>query len=181
MQSDNKVMGREVYSNGKLPVLTSKSRKKIKSQQVDFNPIEKKNSMSMDVSKMISSNQGHVSKKKSTRYQSVQLSAMDQRILVLYNSKLKRTLNLLEIKNPSTGNSPERLHAAIHIQRIYRGCRTRKELESFNGPRNQTLALKIQCVFRGFIGKKKAKFIRAYIAHRAALKIQSIMRSFIAK
>ncbi|OQS00563.1 hypothetical protein ACHHYP_03387 [Achlya hypogyna] len=86
------------------------------------------------------------------------LSAMDQRILVLFNSKLQRTnQDLWRLHNtPVTRVPAEKHHAAVVIQRMYRGYRERVAVFAFFGPLNQQKALLIQRHYRGFVGRRRA-------------------------
>ncbi|KAF0702879.1 hypothetical protein AaE_015653 [Aphanomyces astaci] len=119
----------------------------------------------------------------------VQLSALDQRILVLYNSKLRRhTMASLLQDDPSTplasttaAHSAEAHHAALAIQRLIRGHLCRIAIHAFFGPINQHNALLIQRHFRGHRGRQRVDRIRARRVFVHARKIQAWVRGVLTR
>ncbi|KAF1330143.1 hypothetical protein FI667_g5443, partial [Globisporangium splendens] len=109
------------------------------------------------------------------------LSPMDEQILILYHSSLKRSWAAQNAQNELTEVAfrqygYEANYAATQIQRIVRGVATRAQLESFNGPKNRRAArymqyafrwlLVCQRVFRRLQRKKHAKAVRIQAWYR---------------
>jgi hypothetical protein len=83
------------------------------------------------------------------------LPALDERVLILYHSSLKRTWKLqqeqLHIDLPSsllTQYGHEAIYAATQIQKLVRGVAARKEWRAFYCLRNQNAAARIQFALR---------------------------------
>ncbi|ETV92740.1 hypothetical protein H310_12973 [Aphanomyces invadans] len=115
----------------------------------------------------------------------VQLSSLDQRVLVLYNSKRRRQAMALRQTDSSLSSSPaacaEAHHAARTIQRVVRGHRCRRALHAFFGPINQQKALLIQRIFRGHCGRQRIHQLRARQAFLQARKIQAWVRGVLTR
>ncbi|KDO29559.1 hypothetical protein SPRG_05515 [Saprolegnia parasitica CBS 223.65] len=112
-----------------------------------------------------------------------QLSTMDQRILVLFNSKLQRMNQDLYRRQFTQETRPpaEMHHAAIVLQRLYRGHRDRTMVFAFFGPRNQQKALLIQRIYRGHRGRCRAKAAWARFWFLHAQRLQAWIRGFLAR
>ncbi|EQC38793.1 hypothetical protein SDRG_03752 [Saprolegnia diclina VS20] len=112
-----------------------------------------------------------------------QLSTMDQRILVLFNSKLQRmNQELYRLQSTHTARPPAEMHhAAIVLQRVYRGHRDRTLVFAFFGPRNQQKALLIQRIYRGHRGRCRAKAAWATFWFLHAQRLQAWIRGLFAR
>ncbi|KAH9128119.1 hypothetical protein AeMF1_001672 [Aphanomyces euteiches] len=111
----------------------------------------------------------------------VALSTLDQRILVLYNSKLSRELSTVSPPPPSSSWPPEATHAAQTIQRVLRGHWCRRAIFAFFGPVNQQKALTIQRVYRGHTARVLVSRRRQQIARDAAIRLQAWIRGVLAR
>lgn len=95
-----------------------------------------------------------------------QLSALDERVLILYHSTLKygRSSDRQANEHAASGSAPkiygpEATYAAVKIQKVARGLLTRRQLAEFHGPKNQHAASIIQFAYRRALTRRR-------IAHR---------------
>ncbi|KAF0719266.1 Aste57867_1152 [Aphanomyces stellatus] len=133
---------------------------------------------------------GHPRRKKrpaaATFVQPMQLTALDQRILVLYNSKLRRAVLSDASSSSSSPEAPppwtaEDHHAALTIQRVLRGHWCRRAIHAFFGPRNQQKAVEIQRIYRGHLGRGVVARRRATRWFENARRIQTWVRGIQAR
>jgi len=71
-------------------------------------------------------------------------------------------------------------HAAIRIQKTFRGYSKRNDCWSFNGILNQAAALKIQRLYRGHVGRTIAISLYHFYRSKKVLIIQCFWRQCIA-
>ena len=72
-------------------------------------------------------------------------------------------------------------HAAIRIQKIFRGYATRNACWSFGGILSQSVTLKIQRVYRGHVGRTKARILYHAYRSKKAIIVQCFWRQCIAR
>jgi hypothetical protein len=117
----------------------------------------------------------------------IPLSTMDQRILVLYKSKLQRLNESLSkhdngiISASSSSASAEENHAALTLQRVYRGHLCRLSIHAYFGPINQSKALLIQRHFRAFLGRRRFRMLHEAKRFYCARCIQCWIRCMLAR
>uniref|UniRef100_K3WK82 Uncharacterized protein n=1 Tax=Globisporangium ultimum (strain ATCC 200006 / CBS 805.95 / DAOM BR144) TaxID=431595 RepID=K3WK82_GLOUD len=109
------------------------------------------------------------------------LSRMDEQVLVLYHSSLKRSWAAQNAQNelasaPVRQYGYEANYAATQIQRIVRGVAARTQLESFSSPKNQRAARYMQYVFRWLLVRQRVFRRLQRKKHAKAVHIQAWYR-----
>lgn len=104
------------------------------------------------------------------------LSPMDERVLVLYHSALKRSWagRMDPAIDKIYGHEAE--YAATQIQRIARGVATRERMRAITGPRFQRAARRIQFAFRRLQVHQRVQVRVSAKHHRTAARLQAWYR-----
>lgn len=107
------------------------------------------------------------------------LSLMDERVLVLYHSALKRAWVgcaslAIETSNKIYGHEAE--YAATQIQRIARGVSTRERMRAITGPRFQRAARRIQFAYRRLQVNQRVQMREQAQHNRTATRMQAWYR-----